>query len=112
MRDKAAKFDWCDSATYDTPFEAAKEPIKAVYIVAPEVEDPNPPMIAFIDHARDKYGVQRFVLLSAATVEPDNGIEASKTWKHMLDLKLEVCALKPTWFSGKCTTAHLILINR
>jgi len=52
------KFDYTDSSTYDNPFKHGS--ISAVYLVAPGVPDPVPPMNDFIDFAVKK-GVKRFV---------------------------------------------------
>jgi festuclavine dehydrogenase len=92
------RFDWLDDSTYDIPFEAATEPITAIYLVAPEVSDPFPPMKEFIDHARRK-GTKRFVLLSA-TVIPKGGPVYGKVHEYLETLGVEYGVLRPSWFMG------------
>ena len=50
----AVKFDWLDSSTFQNPFQhkfSGGETIKAVYLIAPEVHNPEVSMNAFIDYA-------------------------------------------------------------
>jgi len=92
------RFDWLDESTYDIPFDAAAQPITAVYLVAPEVADSFTPMKAFIDHARKK-GVKRFVLLSA-TVIPKGGPAYGKVHEYLENIGVEYGVVRPSWFMG------------
>lgn len=110
------RFDWLDDSTYDFPFEAATEPVTAIYLVAPEVSDPFPPMKGFIDHARRK-GTKRFVLLSATAI-PKGGPAYGKVHEYLETLGVEYGVLRPTWFMGMsksymfCNFLALTDINR
>jgi festuclavine dehydrogenase len=99
----ATKFDWLDSSTFEAPFQykfPAGESISAVYLVSPEVADPAPQMNAFVDHAIKEHGVRRFVLIGGSTSEP-GGPHVGKVWTHLMDLGVEYCVLRPTWFMGR-----------
>src|SRR4051812_22722065 len=57
----ATKFDWLDSSTFENPFHhkfPGGEAISAIYMVAPEVDDPTTPMNAFVDYAVEERGVK------------------------------------------------------
>ncbi|KAK5050898.1 hypothetical protein LTR84_003457 [Exophiala bonariae] len=93
---KHIKFDWLDDSTYDLPFQAANDPITAIYMVAPQISDPFPSMKAFIDHARGK-GTKRFVLLSASVI-PKGGPVYGKVHEYLETLGVEYGVLRPSWF--------------
>ena len=99
----ATTFDWLDPATYLNPFAhqfpGGQERISAIYLVAPSVPDPVPSMNAFVDYAVTEHGVKRFVLLGGSTTEP-GGPFVGKVWQHLLDLGVDYCVLRPTWFMG------------
>jgi festuclavine dehydrogenase len=98
----AVKFDWLDSSTYENPFRykfPGEESISAIYLIAPEVPDPVPSMNAFIDHALQKHGVKRFVLLAGSSIEK-GGYYLGKVWSHLDDVGVEYCVLLATWFMG------------
>lgn len=98
----ATKFDWVDSSTFENPFKyksPSGQSISAVYLVAPEIAEPSPPMIAFVDHAVEKHGVKRFVLLTGSSTEV-GGVYVGKLWQHLVDLGVEYCVLRATWFMG------------
>ena len=100
----AIKFDWLDSSTYENPFNHKfpnGESISAIYVVAPEIENPIPPMQAFIDLAVQKHGVRRIVVLTGSTAEPGDPY-IGKLWQHLIDLGVEYCVLRATWFMGTC----------
>ncbi|OZJ04494.1 hypothetical protein BZG36_02663 [Bifiguratus adelaidae] len=83
----ATKFDWLDDSTFEKPLQhkfPGGEGIYAVYLVAPEVADPAAPMNAFVDYAIKEHGVNRFVLIGV--------------WQHFVDIGVEYCVLRPTWF--------------
>ncbi|KAI9743498.1 MAG: hypothetical protein M1818_002811 [Claussenomyces sp. TS43310] len=97
---RATKFDWLNASTFEKPFQHAfpnGERIAALYLVAPEVSDPAPSMTAFIDHAATAHGVKRFVLLAGSSAEL-GGAGVGKVWQHLVDLGVEYCVLRPTWF--------------
>ena len=98
----AVKFDWLDSSTYDNPFQheaLSGKKISAIYLVSPTVFDPVPSVKAFIDNAVKKHGVKRFVLLGGSSLEQD-GFYMGTVWQHLVDLGVEYCVLRPTWFNG------------
>lgn len=99
---QAAKFDWLDSSTFENPFQHKSldgESVAAVYVIAPEVADPVPAMTAFVDHAVQRHGVKRFVLLTGSTVE-QGGYNVGILWQHLVDIGVEFCVLRATWFMG------------
>ncbi|KAL9089281.1 MAG: hypothetical protein Q9165_005849 [Trypethelium subeluteriae] len=80
----AVGFDWNDSSTFENPFQYQfphGETIRAVYLVAAGNADPAPKMNAFIDLARQKYGVKRFVLIAGSSTEPGERHIGRKTIK-------------------------------
>lgn len=98
----ATRFDWLDSSTFQSPFQHRfpdGERISAVYLVAPEVADPAPPMNAFIDYAVSEHGVGRFVLCAGSSAEL-GGPYHGKVWQHLVDVGVGYCVLRPTWFMG------------
>ncbi|KAK2462629.1 hypothetical protein APHAL10511_005362 [Amanita phalloides] len=98
----AIKFDWLDPSTFSIPFQHSfpeGERISGIYLIAPEVAEPGPLMNAFIDHAVKEHRVKRFVLLAGNHIEP-GGFNVGKVWQHLLDLNVEYCVLRPTWFMG------------
>lgn len=102
----AIRFDWSDESTFQNPFEyefPGNAKISAVYLVAPGIPDPAPPMNAFIDYAVKDHGVKRFVLIGGSTNEP-GGRYIGKVWQHLIDQKLEYAVLRPTWFMGESDT--------
>ena len=94
---QAVKFDWLDSSTYENPFQG--ENISAVYLIAPEVQDPATPMNAFVDHAAQKHGVKRFVLMAGSSVVK-GGHHVGKVWERLAEAGLEYAVLSPSWFMG------------
>ncbi|KAF7348539.1 NAD(P)-binding protein [Mycena venus] len=102
------RFDWLDSSTYNIPFDAYSD-IDRIYIVAPPVMDMFPPMKAFIDYAVER-GVKRFVLLSAGVLEI-GGPSMGKAHEYLDSLKVEYCALRPSWFIENFTTQYADLIK-
>ncbi|KAK0499574.1 putative ergot alkaloid A [Armillaria luteobubalina] len=94
----SCRFDWLDATTYAIPWSKVEE-ITSVYLVPPPVLDMLPPMKAFIDYCREK-GVERFVLLSASVVEP-GGPAAGKVHEYLVNIGVEYCVLRPTWFMGE-----------
>ena len=104
---EATKFDWLDSSTFENPFQNKfldGESISAVYLISPAVPDPVPSMTAFIDLAVEKHGVKRFVLLSGSTAEK-GGAHVGKVWQHLVDIGVEYCVLRATWFMGALSPA-------
>ncbi|KAK1234878.1 hypothetical protein PQX77_001972 [Marasmius sp. AFHP31] len=92
------KFDWSDSSTYKNPFQHEQgRNITAIYLVAPETQDPFVPMNEFIELAVKEHGVKRFVLMGGSD-GPGEGHHVGKVWQKLLDLKVEYCVLRPNWF--------------
>jgi festuclavine dehydrogenase len=92
----AIKFDWTDEGTWTRAFE--KAPIKAVYLMEPQVNKPWVPMIEFVDQARQK-GVKRFVLCAgtSAAIGKDG---MGRVWEHLVNSGVEYAVLRPSWFMG------------
>ena len=100
----ATRFDWFDSSTFANPFQHSfpnGERISAVYLIAPQSADPASVMNAFIDYAVKEHGVRRFVLVGGTHIKPSSN-HVGKVWEHLLELGVEFCVLRPTWFMGKC----------
>ena len=98
----AAKFDYTDASTYDAPFQHGTlggQKISAVYFAAAASQDPVPVMNAFIDHAHEKHGVNRFVLCAGTSIK-QGGTYLGQVWQHMVDIGVEWCVLRPSWFNG------------
>ncbi|KAB2573232.1 Agroclavine dehydrogenase [Lasiodiplodia theobromae] len=96
----AVKFDWLDDSTYQNAFEHkfhSGEAIKAIYLVAPDVEDVAPVMNAYIDYCVKEQGVKRFVLMAGSSAEP-GGWHTGKVWQHLLHIGVEYAVLRPSWF--------------
>ena len=99
----AVKFDWLDSSTFDQPFNydfKDQETVSSVYLISPEIAEPAPPMNEFIDLAVRKHQVKRFVLLAGNSIEKD-GYHVGKVWQHLVDLGVEYCIIRATWFMGE-----------
>ena len=95
-----AKFDWLDSSTFPNPFQynfPSGQRISAVYVVLPTI-DPDTAQ-PFIDYAFKTHQVKRFVLLAAGTTKQGDPYHG-RIWQHLLDLGVEYCILRPTWFIG------------
>lgn len=102
----AVQFDWLDRATWETPFTTAAATttfVSAVFLLAPPVPDCSPIMNDFVDHARAKHGVRRFVLLGATAVEPGGPLMGG-TARYLAELggrgEVEWAVLRPSWFQG------------
>lgn len=109
----AIKFDWLDASSYEAPFQYKfpnEEKITAVYLIAPEIPDPSPPMNAFIDLAIQKYGVKRFVLLAGSSIVK-GGWFVGKVWEHLDGLGVNYTVILPTWFMGASIIHHYYPYN-
>lgn len=103
----AAYFDWLDPSTYDSPFThpfLGDQKITAIYLIAPDVEDPVNIATGFIDRAAEKWGVKRYVLMCGSLVEMgspggDVGMPGM-IWKHVVEKGYEWAVLRCTWFMG------------
>lgn len=101
-----ATFDWLDEESYANPFIKTTHegiaPITTAYLVPPPIFDLAPPMVKFVDYARNR-GVKRFVLLSASTIEK-GGPAMGQVHEHLAGLTgIEYAVLRPTWFMGEQT---------
>lgn len=98
----ATKFDWLDSSSWEGPFQhefRGGETISTIYMMNPIVDNPETSMNAFVDYAREKQGVKRFVLIAGSSAEPGRpGV--GKVWQHFLDTGVDYCVLRPSWFMG------------
>lgn len=95
----ATKFDWLDYSTHENPFQhefSNGERISAVYLIAPEVQDPAPSMNAFIDIAVEKHSIKRFVLLSGSSLTK-GGFYTGQVWQHLEDIGVDHTVLLATW---------------
>ncbi len=96
------RFDWLDSSTHENPFQYKfpnGERISAIYLIAPEVQDPAPLINAFVDLAVQKHGVKRFVLLSGSSLTK-GGFYTGQVWQHLEDIGVDHTVLLATWFMG------------
>ncbi|KAK1992712.1 family ergot alkaloid biosynthesis protein [Colletotrichum falcatum] len=97
---KPVAFDWGDDKTWTAALDAGAT---SVFLVAPPILDMFPPMKSFIDQARTKGGIKRFVLLSASSLEPDiNGMAMARPHAYLKELgdkgEVEWASVRPTWF--------------
>ena len=100
-------FDWLDSSTYEKPFQhqfPSGEKIEAIYVIAPGLPDPLPPITKFTDLAVTKYNVKRIVFLAGLDIR-QNGPSFGKYWQHLVDIGIDFCILRPNWFIGKLNFA-------
>lgn len=107
----ATTFDWLDYSTHENPFRHEfpnGERISAVYLIAPEVQDPAPSMNVFIDLAVEKHGVKRFVLLSGSSLKK-GGFYTGQVWQHLEDIGVAHTVLLATWFMGIFPAWYLVL---
>lgn len=105
----ATKFDWLDPSTFKNPFQhksPGAEGFRAVYLVAPVMADPTAPINAFVDYAVKEHGVKRFVLMGGSSSEP-GGHHVGKVWQHLMDIGVEYCVLRPSWFMGAFVASSL-----
>ncbi|EED79990.1 predicted protein, partial [Postia placenta Mad-698-R] len=96
----ATHFNWLDSSTFANPFQhrfPGGEGISAIYLITPQVADPTSVMTAFVDYAVKEHGVSRFVLMAGSTTEPGE-LQVGRVWQHLVDIGVEYCVLRPTWF--------------
>ena len=50
-----------------------------------------------------EHGVKQVVLVAGSSTQPGKpGV--GKVWQHFLDLGIEYCVLRPTWFMGVSLT--------
>ncbi|KAL9609667.1 MAG: hypothetical protein Q9167_005576 [Letrouitia subvulpina] len=91
----SCRFDWNESSSFSNPFEVSPS-IDKVYLVAPVALDPLAAMRPFIDFAKAK-GVQRFVLLTASTIEA-GGVFTGKVHEYIMGLGVGWSVVRPTWF--------------
>jgi ergot alkaloid biosynthesis protein len=86
------QFDWMNPATFAT----AVQGIQSVYLVAPGTADPLTAMRPFVDFALVS-GVQRFVLLSASSIE-EGGPMLGQVHRYIKQHAPTWVVLRPTWF--------------
>lgn len=102
LKTNVVRFDFLDPSTYSTPWSKTNDPIKAIYLVAPETQGPSPSMIDFVNFALDK-GVRRFVLLTGLTAKK-GGPHVGGVWAHLDSLRhdkgVRYAVLRCTWFMG------------
>lgn len=100
----SVRFDWLDDSTWELPFsheQSQSSPIKAVYLVAPDVDSARAKVIAFVKYAMQK-GVKRFTLLSAWE-NPEGGPllgGAHAELKALGQQGIEWAVLRPHFFMG------------
>ncbi len=114
------KFDWSDASTFNAPFEhgfPGGEGIKAVYLIAPRVLDPNECMIDFVKVCRER-GVGRFVVLtgSGTQMEGEDGVAGlGRLWRVLEGLRREgkgvgYTILRATWFMGMLLSSDFLFL--
>ncbi|KAJ9603285.1 hypothetical protein H2200_012063 [Cladophialophora chaetospira] len=110
----ACRFDFLDPGTFGIPFDTAKTPVSAIYVVVPMAvsDEIAKPVTDFIDFAKGK-GVKRFVLLSSNVYEPGTRI-CGAVHQHLIDLggDVEFCAIRPTWFMENFSRAYVPSIKK
>ena len=103
----SVRFDWADTISWPEALAG----VKSAYLVAPSGEtDLLPAMTPFLSRAIDA-GVERFVLLSASSLEPGGPMMgAVHAW--LRDHAPEWSVLRPTWFMQNfVSTQHLASIR-
>jgi len=107
---KAVTFDWFNPSTFENPFKLTDIPnIDRIYLVLPQVFDSVQYVSPFIDLAISK-GVKRFVLLTSTQLragEPAHGM----VHQYLLDKGVDYAVLRPSWFIGKFSPHHPVLLN-
>lgn len=97
------RFDWSLPETYTNPFTHPLVPIKAIYLVGADVPSISKHVIDFIHVAR-RYGVNRFVLLSAWEIKCGCEVLMGKAHAELERLGneegVEWCVLRPHFFMG------------
>ncbi|KAJ9614587.1 hypothetical protein H2200_002724 [Cladophialophora chaetospira] len=110
----AVNFNWLDSSTFENPFTHSlsnQETISAIYLISPEIAEPANSMNDFIDFAVQKHKVGRFVLLAGNSIE-QGGIHVGKVWQHLVDIGVEYCVIRATWFMERMSEQeHLPMIK-
>ena len=101
------RFEWMDDSTWTEALRGAG----SVYLVAPSgVPEPLPVMEPFLKRAMD-VGVERFVLLSASSLEP-GGPMMGMVHAWLREHAPEWVVLRPTWFmQNLCGQQHLVSIR-
>ncbi len=96
-----ARFDWKDPSTFDAAFEG----VRAVYLVAPtDTVDSLGAMQPGLEAALSA-GVQRFVLLSASSLE-EGGPMMGAVHAWLRSNAPEWAVLRPTWFMQNFSELH------
>lgn len=102
-------FDWENPSTFAAPFQY-KFPVKdngeeskitAVYLLTSTILNTENVINPFIDYAVKEHGVKRFVLVGGTTTSLTKGDPRGEIWQHLIDIGVEYCILRPTWFMGK-----------
>ncbi|KAK1967069.1 family ergot alkaloid biosynthesis protein [Colletotrichum eremochloae] len=97
---KPIAFDWDDEKTWAAALDTGAT---SVFLVAPSILDMLPPMKSFIDQARSRGRIKRFVLLSASALEPDIiGLAMGRPHAYLKQLgdkgEVEWAAIRPSYF--------------
>ncbi|KDN70634.1 putative AFUA_2G17970 family ergot alkaloid biosynthesis protein [Colletotrichum sublineola] len=95
---KPIAFDWDDEKTWAAALDTGAT---SVFLVAPSILDMLPPMKSFIDQARSRGRIKRFVLLSASALEPDIiGLAMGRPHAYLKQLgdkgEVEWAAIRPS----------------
>jgi len=93
---KAITFDWLAASTY-TKIDMTS--ISAIFLIAPPMFDPFPPLKDFIDTAVSR-GVKRLVLISGSLVNVGDGPMMARVSMYITSLNIEYAILRPSWFMG------------
>ncbi|PRQ10194.1 ergot alkaloid biosynthesis protein [Enhygromyxa salina] len=104
---EVVRFDWSDHATH----AAALDGVAAIYVLAPtDAIEQLPIMAPLLERALEQ-GVQRFVLLSASSVE-EGGPMMGEVHTWLRRHAPEWVVLRPTWFMQNFSEAqHLATIR-
>ncbi|KAM7183218.1 nucleoside-diphosphate-sugar epimerase [Naviculisporaceae sp. PSN 640] len=111
---ESVKFDWTDHSTFPNPFSYtfsdSNEKITSVYIVMPQIPDPDKHVNPFIDYAISK-GVRRFVLMAGTSITL-GGPGRGQIWQYLVEKGVEYAVCRPTWFQENLAVwPHLLTIK-
>lgn len=100
---KFTRFDFADPTTFDLPFTHEDAgTIDAIYLVGPPIQNSKQAVNSFIDHAKTKHGVNKFVLLASQTAAKGSETDPwGQIWLHLDQIGVDYGVLAPTIFMGK-----------
>jgi len=106
-------FDFTDPTTFDIPFQHEQaRPVSIILLLVPSVPNGQVSVNAFVDHAKTRYGVDKFVLMAASNAVKNSDTDAwGKVWQHLEDVGAEYAVIGPNWFMGGWSyLMHVLLV--